>query len=59
MEDWYTRGEEAFLKAYGRYDIVLEKGEGVYLYDTKGRRYLDFLCRDWCQFVRLSLSSLC
>lgn len=42
MEDWYTRGEEAFLKAYGRYDIVLEKGEGVYLYDTKGRRYLDF-----------------
>ena len=27
MEDWYTRGEEAFLKAYGRYDIVLEKGE--------------------------------
>ena len=42
MEDWYTRGEEVFLKAYGRYDIVLEKGEGVYLYDTKGRRYLDF-----------------
>ncbi len=42
MEDWYTRGEEAFLKAYGRYDIVLEKGEGVYLYDTKGRCYLDF-----------------
>lgn len=42
MEDWYTRGENAFLKAYGRYDVVLEKGEGVYLYDTNGRRYLDF-----------------
>ena len=27
----YKRGEEAFLKAYGRYDIVLEKGDGVYL----------------------------
>ena len=42
MEDWYARGEKAFLKAYGRYDVVLEKGEGVYLYDTKGRAYLDF-----------------
>ena len=40
--DYYTRGEDAFLKAYGRYDIVLEKGEGVYLYDTKGNQYLDF-----------------
>lgn len=38
----YIRGEEAFLKAYGRYDIVLEKGEGVYLYDTNGQKYLDF-----------------
>ena len=27
MEDWYTRGENAFLKAYGRYDVVLEKGD--------------------------------
>lgn len=42
MEDWYARGEKAFLKAYGRYDVVLEKGEGVYLYDTQGRAYLDF-----------------
>lgn len=38
----YKRGEEAFLKAYGRYDIVLEKGDGVYLYDTHGNKYLDF-----------------
>lgn len=40
--DEYTRGEQAFLKAYGRYDTVLEKGEGVYLYDTTGKKYLDF-----------------
>ncbi|MEG0367414.1 MAG: aspartate aminotransferase family protein [Coprobacillus sp.] len=38
----YLRGEKAFLKAYGRYDVVLEKGEGVYLYDTTGKKYLDF-----------------
>lgn len=40
--DLYTRGENAFLKAYGRYDVVLQKGEGVYLYDTNNKRYLDF-----------------
>ena len=38
----YQRGEETFLKAYGRYDTVIEKGEGVYLYDTNGHQYLDF-----------------
>ena len=42
MMDLYTRGEQAFLRAYGRYDILLEKGEGVYLYDTNGKKYLDF-----------------
>jgi len=40
--DEYIRGEKAFLKAYGRYDVVLEKGDGVYLYDTNGKKYLDF-----------------
>lgn len=40
--DLYTRGENAFLKAYGRYETILEKGEGVYLYDTNGKKYLDF-----------------
>lgn len=40
--DEYIRGEKAFLKAYGRYDTILEKGKGVYLYDTTGKKYLDF-----------------
>ena len=40
--DFYSRGEQAFLKAYGRYDIVLEKGDGAYLYDTNHKQYLDF-----------------
>ncbi len=40
--DSYLRGEKAFLKAYGRYDVVLERGEGVYLYDTNKKQYLDF-----------------
>jgi acetylornithine aminotransferase/acetylornithine/N-succinyldiaminopimelate aminotransferase len=31
------------IPTYERYQLVLERGEGVYLYDTDGRRYLDFL----------------
>lgn len=34
--------EDALLHTYNRYQIVLEKGEGVYLYDTEGKEYLDF-----------------
>ena len=31
------------LKSYGRYALVVEKGKGVYLYDDKGNKYLDFI----------------
>lgn len=27
---------------YKRYDLVLERGEGVYLFDEKKQKYLDF-----------------
>lgn len=31
------------LQVYPRPDFVLDRGEGVYVYDTDGRRYLDFV----------------
>ncbi|MCW5729536.1 MAG: aspartate aminotransferase family protein [Alphaproteobacteria bacterium] len=34
--------DSAVLPTYGRADVAFEKGEGAYLTDTKGRRYLDF-----------------
>ena len=34
--------EENVLHTYNRYPFVLEKGEGVRLWDTDGREYLDF-----------------
>lgn len=37
-----NNGEAVFLKAYGRYEEVLVKGEGVYLFDSEGNKYLDF-----------------
>jgi acetylornithine/N-succinyldiaminopimelate aminotransferase len=30
------------MGTYGRYDVVFERGEGSWLIDTKGERYLDF-----------------
>ena len=35
-------GEKNILHVYNRYKLVLEKGDGVYLYDTEGKKYLDF-----------------
>lgn len=39
---WINEAEHALLHTYNRYPIVLERGEGVYLYDTDGKKYLDF-----------------
>lgn len=42
MDNYISQADEALLHTYNRYQIVLEKGEGVYLYDTDGKQYLDF-----------------
>ena len=41
-KNYIETAEAALLHTYNRYQIVLEKGEGVYLYDTDGKEYLDF-----------------
>lgn len=42
MNDYMEAAEAHVLHTYNRFPIVLEKGEGVYLYDTDGKKYLDF-----------------
>lgn len=37
-----NRAEQVLMHTYGRYPVVLDHGEGVYLYDTDGKKYLDF-----------------
>lgn len=32
----------AVMPTYGRIDIAFERGEGAYMYDTNGEKYLDF-----------------
>ncbi len=34
--------EQVLLHTYNRYPIILDHGEGMYLYDSTGKKYLDF-----------------
>ncbi|MCI1304799.1 MAG: aspartate aminotransferase family protein [Lachnospiraceae bacterium] len=40
--DYINQTEQYVLHTYNRFKIVLEHGDGVYLYDTDGKKYLDF-----------------
>ena len=41
-KQYIQREETSLLHTYNRFPVVFEKGEGVYLYDTDGKKYLDF-----------------
>lgn len=43
MKNYIEEAEKALLHTYNRYQIVLDRGEGVYLYDIDGKKYLDFV----------------
>jgi acetylornithine/N-succinyldiaminopimelate aminotransferase len=43
MQQYIEEAEKALLHTYNRYQIVFDKGEGVYLYDINGKKYLDFV----------------
>lgn len=43
MKEYIEEAEKALLHTYNRYQVVLDKGDGVYLYDMEGKRYLDFV----------------
>lgn len=34
--------EEAIIHTYNRFPVAFDHGDGVYLYDTEGKKYLDF-----------------
>lgn len=41
-QEYINAAEESLLHTYNRYQIILDRGEGVYLYDINGKKYLDF-----------------
>ena len=42
MQEMMDEAEQYLIHTYNRHQIVLDKGEGVYLYDVEGKQYLDF-----------------
>ena len=42
MQQYIEEAEKALLHTYNRYQVVLDRGDGVYLYDIEGKKYLDF-----------------
>ncbi|WP_373214392.1 aspartate aminotransferase family protein [Ruminococcus sp. 5_1_39BFAA] len=42
MINQMEEAEANILHTYNRFPVVFERGEGVYLYDTEGKKYLDF-----------------
>jgi acetylornithine/N-succinyldiaminopimelate aminotransferase len=43
LEELQTAESKLLVQTYGRYPVELAYGEGVYLYDSEGKRYLDLL----------------
>jgi len=42
MKQSISEAEQVLYKAYNRYQVVFERGDGIRLYDTDGTEYLDF-----------------
>ena len=42
QEGYIEKAEADILHTYNRFHLVLDHGNGVYLYDTDGKEYLDF-----------------
>lgn len=42
MKNIINKADSYLMQTYKRFQIVLDKGEGLYLYDVNGKKYLDF-----------------
>lgn len=42
-EEIFQKDQENYMPVFARYQLVLSHGEGVYAYDTNGKKYIDYL----------------
>lgn len=42
MNEQMNHAEKSILHTYNRFPVMFDHGEGCYLYDTEGKKYLDF-----------------
>lgn len=68
-ESYIKDAEESILHTYNRFQVVFDHGEGVYLYDTDGKEYLDFAAgiavqafgyhnREYCEALKVQVDKL-
>ena len=68
-QEYMDNSNAEFVHVYNRFNLVLDHGEGAYLYDTDGKEYLDFGAgiavnglghhnREWCDAVRDQVDKL-
>ncbi|MCR5303133.1 MAG: aspartate aminotransferase family protein [Lachnospiraceae bacterium] len=43
IQEYIDEAERDLLHTYNRYHLVIDRGEGMNLYDIEGKRYLDFV----------------
>ena len=39
MNEWIERGSKVIMNTYSQFPIVIEKGNGVYLWDSEGSAF--------------------
>lgn len=42
-QEIFAKDKNDYLPVFARYNIVLDHGDGPYVYDTQGKKYIDFL----------------
>ena len=42
-EQIFAKDKDDYMPVFARYNIVLDHGDGLYLYDTNGKKYIDYL----------------
>ena len=43
--------QTSLMATYAPADIAFERGAGVYVFDSKGKKYLDFICQRISDFL--------
>ena len=69
-QQYIDRAEQVLYKVYNRFPVVFDRGEGICLYDTDGKEYLDFgagiavmglgyNCREFNEALKVQMDKLC
>lgn len=48
MNDWFEREKRVFIQFFNRYPLMIERGEGCWLYDAENKRFLDLVAGIAC-----------